>query len=171
MGIGTRTAIADTGPPLHLCEINQESQIALFDLLIVSQFVCDELASHNVWERLKRLGLNLRVEMVAESQLAILRAVADSERLSNADLSVWFLARIYRNALILTDDLALRKVLENEGFLVVGSVGILFRAYTEGRSDKAELIQAIKKLFTESSLYLSEGLKRRVMKRLRAIDC
>jgi len=53
MGIGTRTAIADTGPPLHLCEINQESQIALFDLLIVSQFVCDELASHNVWERLR----------------------------------------------------------------------------------------------------------------------
>ncbi|MCS3918517.1 DUF3368 domain-containing protein [Fervidibacter sacchari] len=54
---------------------------------------------------------------------------------------------------------------------MVGSVGILFRAYTEGRLDKAELIQAINKLFTESSLYLSEGLKRRVMKRLRAIDC
>jgi hypothetical protein len=50
MGIGTRTAITDTGPPLHLCEINQERQIALFELLIVSQFVRDELASHNVWD-------------------------------------------------------------------------------------------------------------------------
>jgi len=171
MGIRTRTAITDTGPPIHLCEINQESQIALFELLIVSQFVHDELASYNVWERLKRLGLNLRVEVVLESQLESLRAITDPERLSNADLSVWFLARIYRNALILTDDLALRKVLENEGFLVVGSVGILFRAYTEGRLNKAELIQAINELFTESSLYLSEGLKRRVMKRLRTIDC
>jgi len=171
MGIGTRTAIADTGPPLHLCEINQERQIALFELFIVSQFVRDELVSRNVWERLESLGLNLKVEVVAESQLSTLRTVADIERLSNADLSVWFLARIYRNALVLTDDLALRRVLENEGFLVVGSVGILFRAYTEGLLKKAELIQAISKLFTESSLYLSEGLKRRVMKRLRAIDC
>jgi hypothetical protein len=50
MGIGTRTAITDTGPPLHLCEINQERQIALFELLIVSQFVRDELANHNVWD-------------------------------------------------------------------------------------------------------------------------
>jgi len=171
MGVGTRTAITDTGPPLHLCEINQEKQIALFELLIVSQFVRDELANHNVWERLKRLGLNLRIEVVAESSLASLKSIAGIERLSNADLSVWFLARTYKNALILTDDLALRRVLENEGFLVVGSVGILFRAYTEGRMNKAELIQAINKLFTESSLYLSEGLKRRVMKRLKAIDC
>jgi rRNA-processing protein FCF1 len=119
MGIGTRTAITDTGPPLHLCEINQERQIALFELLIVSQFVRDELANHNVWERLKRLGLNLRVEVVAESSLASLKSIAGIERLSNADLSVWFLARTYKNALILTDDLALRRVLENEGFLVV----------------------------------------------------
>jgi predicted nucleic acid-binding protein len=117
------------------------------------------------------MGLNLRVEVVAESSLASLKSIAGIERLSNADLSVWFLARTYKNALILTDDLALRRVLENEGFLVVGSVGILFRAYTEGRMNKAELIQAINKLFTESSLYLSEGLKRRVMKRLKAIDC
>ena len=50
MGIGPRTAITDTGPPLHLCEINQEKQIALFELLIVSQFVRDELANHNVWD-------------------------------------------------------------------------------------------------------------------------
>ena len=50
MGVGTRTAITDTGPPLHLCEINQERQIALFELLIVSQFVRDELANHNVWD-------------------------------------------------------------------------------------------------------------------------
>jgi hypothetical protein len=50
MEIGTRTAITDTGPPLHLCEINQERQIALFELLIVSQFVRDELANHSVWD-------------------------------------------------------------------------------------------------------------------------
>lgn len=128
MGTETRTVITNTGPPLHLSEIGQEKQMALFERLITSQLVSEELSRHNVWAKLGRAGMELKVETVTETQLEILKAETQNKRLSDADLSILFLARLYRDTIVLTDDLALRKILEGEGFFVVGSVGILLRA-------------------------------------------
>jgi len=60
---------------------------------------------------------------------------------------------------VLTDDLALRRRLENQGVTVVGSVGVLVRAYTTGRIRRDELEGAVDTLFTISTLHLSRAFR------------
>ncbi len=173
MGLeGTIAAVTDTEPVLHLSQIGQIVTLRLFAPLIVSDWVRVELERHRVWDELaSAIGANLRVEIVTVQEIEAFRTEAGLRAtLSDADASVGVLARRYPNAVVLTDDLPLRKALERQGVTVVGSIGVLFRAYAEGLLNKSALKQAIEQLFTGSSLYLSEGLKRRVLKRLHPLN-
>jgi predicted nucleic acid-binding protein len=60
---------------------------------------------------------------------------------------------------ILTDDLALRRRLESHAATVVGSVGVLVRAYTSGRLSRNSLESAIDALFTASTLHMNRAFR------------
>ena len=70
---------------------------------------------------------------------------------------------------VLTDDLALRRQLEAHGALVVGSVGILIRAYRQQLMSKIQLENAIDSLFDESSLHLSPAFRVYVRQLLKGV--
>jgi predicted nucleic acid-binding protein len=57
--------------------------------------------------------------------------------------------------LVLTDDMALRRHLEQYGLIVVGSVGILVRSYHKGLISYTSLSHSIDALFNESTLHAS----------------
>lgn len=65
---------------------------------------------------------------------------------------------------ILTDDMALRRELEIRGALVIGSVGLLVRAYKKALMARADLDHAIDALFDESTLHLSSAFRGYVRK-------
>ncbi len=71
---------------------------------------------------------------------------------------------------VLTDDLQLRKALETQGHKVVGSVGVVVRAFTFGIIDKAELQTIIDELLDGSSLYTSRSFRRHVYDILNDIE-
>jgi hypothetical protein len=59
------TAVADTGPPLHLAQIEQESQLTIFMRSSISEQVRKELARRGVFDRVaSALGDHLVVESV-----------------------------------------------------------------------------------------------------------
>jgi predicted nucleic acid-binding protein len=62
-------------------------------------------------------------------------------------------------SLVLTDDLALRRLLESHGATVAGTFGILVRAYSSGRLRRDELEEAVEALFHRSSLHLSRAFR------------
>jgi predicted nucleic acid-binding protein len=62
----------------------------------------------------------------------------------------------------LTDDLQLRKTWETQGHKVVGSIGILVRAFTCGSIEKVELQSAIDKLLDGSSLFTIQAFRAHV---------
>ena len=154
------TAVADTGPPLHLVEIGQERTLALFEWVAISEQVKNELARADVYEAVaSALGDRMRVERVSPRELDAQRALLSTFALHPADLSVAALAARLSPDVVLTDDLNLRKGLEAQGRTAVGSVGILVRAFKMGRLTKPELQAHLDRLFDGSSLYLSKGLR------------
>ncbi len=67
---------------------------------------------------------------------------------------------------VLTDDLDLRRCLEDQGAVVVGSVGVLVRAYSRGYLTRAELENAIEALFAQSTLHTSRAFAAHVRRLL-----
>jgi len=159
------TAVADTGPPLHLAEIGEEGQLIVFRLVVISEQVKAELKRHGVFDCVAAiLGNHLLVESVTHSELDTQQVMLSKFKVHQADLSVAALAERLMPELVLTDDLELRKGLESQGYSVVGSVGVLVRAFKMGRFTKAELQARLNQLFDGSTLYLSKGFRIYVQK-------
>lgn len=156
-------AVSDTGPVLHLVEVDLVEQLAMFDRVAVSQHVKAELRRRGALRAAaEALGDRLRVEQVKSDEIAAQRSAFSALNLHLADLSTAALAARLRPTVVLTDDLALRRGLEGEGFTVAGSVGVLVRALTSGRIDRAQLDKSLDRLFDGSSLHTSKAFQTRV---------
>ena len=88
-------------------------------------------------------GIEIRVVPVTGARWRPLVEAVGPRAIHSADAQVLALARAQGPrapvALVLTDDLALRRRLEAEGAVVVGSVGVLVRAYRSGLLRREEL--------------------------------
>lgn len=156
-------AVSDTGPVLHLGEVGELGQLEVFESVAVSQQVRSELRKHGALRHAAEiLGDRLRVERVTQEQVETQRRQLSSLQLHAADLSTCALAARVRPDVVLTDDLALRKGLEGQGQVAVGSVGVLVRAYRTGRLSRTQLDASLDRLFNGSSLYTSQAFRARV---------
>ena len=152
-------AIADTGPILHLHEIEQTTVLGIFTSIVLPEMVSAELQAHGVdFTLLGAAGCRICVTQVGPAQPETLPPRA--QLLQPADHQVFALARARRfGCVVLTDDLALRRILEAQGTTVVGSIGIVVRAYTTGRVSRDSLHAAVEALLERSTLHLSRALR------------
>jgi len=153
--------VSDTGPVLHLEEIGRLPALTSVSPLQFPDLVWAELQNRGVnSSSLQQAGIAFSVILVAEADG---REVVNSSQpgsIQLADAQVFVLVRSSSfKALALTDDFALRSLLESHGATVVGSVGLLVRAYTNGQSPRAELDQSIEDLLNESTLHLSRAFR------------
>ena len=163
-GAGAADAIGDTGPVLHLQEIARLGALRVFRRLTVPRLVAAELRGFGVdLDRVAVPGLEIRVVPVTGARWRPLVEAVGARAIHSADAQVLALARaqVPRAPLspVLTDDLALRRRLEAEGAVVVGSVGVLVRAYRSGLLRREELDAAVDALFFESTLHLDRAFR------------
>lgn len=149
--------ISDTGPVLHLHEIGRLDTLATVSPLVFPS---------RVWDELRRRGLDegpfQRSDLPFKVSPAIQDLVSSPEtlRLQPADVEVFLLAEeMHFEPLVLTDDLALRRLLESRGAMVAGSIGILIRAYAVGKLSREELRTSSEALLEDSSLHLSRAFR------------
>jgi predicted nucleic acid-binding protein len=136
-------------------------------MVTITGQVEEELAARKALDAVvAALPGRLRVEAVSPSEIDATRRSLQRFKLHEPDLSVAALAASTRPDLVLTDDLELRKALEARGHLVVGSVGILVRAFKEARLSRAGLEAALDALLDGSGLYLSKAFRLHVSKLL-----
>lgn len=152
--------ISDTGPVLHLQEIARLSALSTVAPLLLPDLVVEELARHGVAaDRLMEAGIGFttqKVEPLVWRQ--VLRDVAP--QVQPADAQVFSLAQESGfRSLVLTDDLALRRLLEGHGSPVTGTVGILIRAYTLQLISREELELAFDALLRTSTLHLGRAFR------------
>jgi predicted nucleic acid-binding protein len=160
-GSGVPETISDTGPILHLQEIDQLPFLAIVSPLGIPGLVRAELAAYQIHlADLEKAGLEVVVHSVLESEWQEVLLTPELSRIQPADAQVFVLARSRSfQPLTLTDDLALRKLLEGEGVTVVGTIGLLIRTYREGKVDRNTLERCIDDLFDRSTLHLSRGFR------------
>ena len=149
--------ISDTGPVLHLHEIGRLDALAIVSPLVFPTRVWEELRHRGLDKAtFQRSGLPFMIPPAIQN----LASSPETIRLQPADTEVFLLARERSfEPLVLTDDLALRRLLEIRGGKVAGSVGVLIRAYTVGTLSREELNRSTEALLEESSLHLSRAFR------------
>jgi predicted nucleic acid-binding protein len=154
-------AITDTGPLLHLREIGRLESLRIFEHLVMPDLVEEELRAYRLDpSHLGVTGLKVTIITVEGTEWSPVLSKTDQPTIHPADAQVFVLARSSQfQKPVLTDDLALRRRLESQGATVVGSVGVLVRAYTTGHLKRDELESAVEALFTTSTLYMSRAFK------------
>jgi predicted nucleic acid-binding protein len=162
-------AVSDTGPILHLQEIGRLAALTAVSPLRAPDLVWTELQDRGIDDSaLRRSGIDFSVIPLPETIWQPIPGLNLADPIQPADAQVFCLVEASRfEALALTDDLALRKLLESYGALVVGSVGLLVRAYSEGRLQRVELDRSIEALFNDSTLHLSRAFRAYLMQLLK----
>lgn len=162
--------VSDTGPILHLLEIGAVRHVECFDVIIISSQVRTELQRHAALQAAATsLTDRVRAQRVSSSEIEAQRLRLRGFRLHTADLSTAALAERLRPDVVLTDDLRLRKALESLSHKVVGSIGILVRAFGSGSVSKAELESSLDALLDGSSLYTSKAFRARIGEMLKSL--
>ncbi|MFL6197033.1 MAG: hypothetical protein ACJ75H_22800 [Thermoanaerobaculia bacterium] len=145
---------------MHLQEIGRLQTLQTVAPLVLPDLVVGEIEAHGSGLTfLREAGVQSTVISVETSAWReVLRSTG--ARIQPADAQVFVLARDGRfQPLVLTDDLALRRLLEKSGSPVTGTVGILIRAYSSRLISREDLDSAVEALFESSSLHLSGAFR------------
>ena len=151
--------ICDSGPLTHLWQIGLWPAFEVFDETHLPVQVANEVQPHVDLDQLKNFT-RLHIHILSPIHIETAQqAQPQDHHLQFTDLAVLALAHTLTHDLSLTDDLALRRALERQHFRPMGSVGVLIHAYKTNLIDRTQLDQAVEKLFTQSTLYLSPQFK------------
>lgn len=142
---------SDTGPILHLNEINQIFLLKLFSKIFISDYVREELLRYEV----KVLPKNIELKEVNKDQVGLL---VEKYGLDISECSVIWLCKSLKISLLLTDDLNARDVAKYLEIEPVGTIGIIIRCFREKIIDKKKAIGLLKKVYEDSSLFITSEL-------------
>ena len=144
----TFAAVLDSGPLIHLAEIDSIELLSAFDALLVPETVYAEIEAGGVPSGLADLSYEL-VDSDAEAD-----TTAELDAGERAAIAV----AAEQDIVLLTDDLAARKSASESGVEVHGSVGVIALAHGRGRLDADEAAARMRALQRETSLFVTESV-------------
>jgi len=157
-------AVVDTGPLIHLHEVDSLELItAVFSNLHLPEYVFTEIHNDLIRQFIRRYTDQITIHRVLEPELFTTKDSYSAFQLHLADLAVLNLLIKIADAFAVTDDLSLRRAIESKGRIVVGTIGILFRAYKLELINNPQLTMLINRIFNDSTLYLNRAFKARVL--------
>lgn len=167
MGPGGLAAVADTGPLIHLAEIDCLHLLALFAPLHIPVGVWLEA------ERPATIRQNVTFatqHVLQQEEVTAFTAKYGLDRLQPAERESLLLCSKLSVSLLLTDDLAVRKAAKVLGLTPVGSLGIIAKARQMGRISIDAAEQHLRGLYAVSSLFVTPTIVDLAIERLRAED-
>ena len=146
-------AVSDTGPIIHLNEINLINSFDIFSELIIPEEVERELKSNKIpiFKKIKILKLSPDLK----DKIKIL---TNQENLDLGEAFAIVLAMQEKADYFLTDDLNARNIAIKYNLQVHGTVGIILRAFREKIIDKKTAIEKVNELHAKSSLFITKDL-------------
>ena len=144
----TLAAVVDTGPLIHLVEVDALSLLSIVDDLLIPKTVHDELDVGGVPNELGDLAYAL-VDVTLDER--------ENDRLDPGETAALAVAA-ERNAVLLTDDLAARETAAEAGVEVHGSIGVIALGHARGRLDHDEAAALMRVLQRETSLFVTDAV-------------
>ncbi len=151
--------VTDTGLLLHLHQVGAMHLLAHLGSIHVTPTVWSELQRHAPSFEIG--GLPAWLSLAQPSASAMLQASqwVNSQVLHAGEAEALAYARETQADLFLTDNTAARTMGESLGIHVRGSLGVVLFAATSGHLDKAECLQILGDLETQSTLWMSAKVK------------
>lgn len=144
----TLAAVSDSGPLIHLAEIDSLGLLFVFDEFFVPETVYAEIEAGGVPTGLDDLSYEL-VEADVDT-----KETSDLDAGESAAITV---AR-EREITLLTDDLAARRSASDDRIDVHGSVGVISLAHGQGRLDADEAARRMRALQRDTSLFITDAV-------------
>lgn len=158
-------AVCDTGPLIHLDELNSLDLLAGFRVWIPNA-VWEEVEHHRP-SALQRPAVPCERQIVSGPIAPALLALGRALSLDAGELEALSIMTRLPQALFLTDDAAARLAAQELGYRVHGSIGILLRAIRRGQLSAAEVLTRLRAIPQRSSLHIRPALLEEIMTRVR----
>lgn len=152
-------AVSDTGPILHLTEIELIRALDIFSNVLIPQEVLNELKKYNI-----KVSKNIKLIPLNPEWKDTTLVLTNQQNLDLGESQAIALALQERADYFLTDDLDARSVAKDYNLEVHGTIGIILRSFREKIIDKKTAIGKINELSTKSSLFITKDLIEQIIK-------
>src|SRR4030067_2679686 len=149
--------VCDSGPIIHLGELNCLHLLADFKEILISNIVYREIKRHRRID-FKKLDLPVILLPGRIPDTEFLLTLCQIFSLDAGEFEA--LAYMEKNpqAIFLTDDASARMVVEPMGFKVHGTIGILVRSIRRSQMEPGEALRILKGVPSQSTLYIKLSL-------------
>jgi len=146
-------AVSNTGPIVHLTEINLLKALNIFSNIIIPEEVASELKKNNT-----PIPSKVKITKIISTNKDTVKLLTNQKNLDLGEAEAIALSIQEKPRIFLTDDLEARNVSKELGIKTHGTVGIILRAFKEKIIDKSKAIEKIKSLHSSSSLFITSDL-------------
>ena len=146
-------AVSDTGPIIHLTEINLLKAFNIFSKLTIPYEVEKELQRYKV-----AVPSNVKIKKLTDGSKDKVKILTNQYDLNLGEAAAISLTLQKKADYFLTDDLDARQVAKEYNLKVHGSIGIIMRAFRNKIISKDQAIEKIKELKVKSSLFITQDL-------------
>lgn len=154
-------AVSNTGPILHLTEINFIKAFDIFSIILIPQAVASELR-----KRKAAVPSKVKIYEVKGEWKDMVKILTNQNDLDLGESFAIALSLQEKANYFLTDDLDARSVAREYNLEVHGTVGIILRAFRNGIIDKKNAIEMINRLHSISSLFITRDLTESIIKEI-----
>jgi len=154
-----KEAVFDTGPLIHISEINKQNCFSLFKQILITKEVSDELDSLNFSGKtiIKKIK-NIITKNLDGKHKDTTKIIIEKHELDFGEASSIALCKQESINFFFTDDLEARTFAKSLGLNVHGTIAILLRSFKEKILSKEETIKTLDSLKTNSSLFITSDL-------------
>jgi len=164
-------AVFDSGPLIHLSEIGALSLLEIFTTKTTTDVVADEVKRYITSVDHDYMVQQVRIYAHNEiSESGTLRALAKIYSLDSGEISALALCGTLKpktEIIFFSDDSAARMVSDSLGITSVGTIGIIIKSATLGKTEKARALDLLESIPGMSTLFIKKELLKSIMDRLK----
>ena len=161
----SRIVVCDSGPLIHLDELECLNLLNDFSKISVPETVWQEVQKHRP-QALKQKGIMLERTSDPHQDDWEVETTAALFTLQRGEKEALYLSRQRINSLFLTDDTAARLAAKSLGITVHGTIGILVRSIRQKQKSKQEVADILRKLPQRSTLYIKRSFLDDIIKEI-----
>lgn len=159
------TAVCNTGPVIHLDELECLDLLADFPRVVVPHTVAREAAAIRTLD-LTKIGIDIVPDPAADlCNVATARVMC----LHRGEMAAIILSQHFENSIFLTDDAAARIAAKQMNIKVHGTIGILIRGIRRKKRTTSETIQILKSIPHKSTLHIHNNLLNYAINKVKSI--